>query len=308
MRDRLRMQAESLNSGSAVAGAGTPLQWWGLNSSNFSVSTAEWGSYPGDDPLTADFDGDGKDDFTVWRPDLDGVDEGSYWYSLDSSTFTARQVHFGGKLDNPIVVGDYDGDGIDDPAVFRCPQQGADTCYFFYRPSSMPNTGDWAVAWGFGEGFDLLPYPGDFNGDGKQDFAVQQESPTNPGTGIFYIAINGSFEFSSAEWGSLSDTLISGDFDGDGRSDITVGRFDENDVLWWYVLERDGGMRFVPWGNWPDLPVPGDYDGDGQDDFAIYRDNITDSTYWVLPSNGTSHFAVTWGQPFDTPLQNVFVQ
>ena len=101
------------------------------NGGNFNIST----------DLVGDFDGDGKDDITVYRRDP----EGSYWYSLDSSTYTLRQVHFGGELDNPFVVGDYDGDGIDDPATFRCPQDAPGICYFFYRKSTAPNSGDWGV-------------------------------------------------------------------------------------------------------------------------------------------------------------------
>ncbi|MEQ1761980.1 MAG: FG-GAP-like repeat-containing protein [Pyrinomonadaceae bacterium] len=303
MRERLRNLGKSAGQNSLQAG-GNVIQWWGLNSSDLGVTGVELGDPSQfDAPLTADFDGDGKDDMTVWRP----VTEGAYFFSINSSDFTLRQTGFGQEFDNPYAVGDYDGDGVDDPAVYRCPQDAPGTCYFYYRPSSIPNPGDWAVAWGFGQGFDFLPFPGDFNGDGKRDFAVQAESPNNPNNGIFYITLNGSFQFSAIEWGLFTDRLVSGDFDGDGKSDITVTRVDANDVLWWYVLEQDGGTRFVPWGDGLDFETPGDYDGDGRDDFAIYRWNATDSTFWVQPANGSSHFAVTWGQPGDYPVSYFFV-
>lgn len=301
MRDRLQNGAVATND-NALAGA--TIQWWGLNSNDFAVSTVDWGDYLTDYALTADFDGDGSDDITVWRP----VPEGAYFFSLDSSDFTFRQVRFGQEFDNPYIVGDFDGDGTDDPAVFRCPQNAPGTCHFHFRPSSIPNPGDWAVGWGFGQGMDLLPYPGDFNGDGKQDFAVQGATQNNPDNGIFWILLNGSFEVSAVEWGLFTDRLVSGDFDGDGKSDITVARIDENDIWWWYVLEQDGGMRFVPWGNGFDLLTPGDYDGDGQDDFAVYHEGGPNATFWVQPSNGSSHFVVPWGAPGDYPVARLFVQ
>ena len=68
-------------------------------------------------PPTADFDGDGKTDLTVWRPG-DGV-----WYIIRSSDGGVIQTQWGtGTLfpdpDVP-VPGDYDGDGKTDIAVWR---------------------------------------------------------------------------------------------------------------------------------------------------------------------------------------------
>lgn len=301
MREILRNRVA--NQESLAQGVG-PITWWGLNSNDFGVSTVQWGDSGVDNPMTADFDGDGRDDITVWRPNA----QGSHFYSINSSDFTVRDVTFGGPLDNPYAVADYDGDGKDDPATYRCPTGTPGQCYFYYRPSSIPNPGDWAVAWGFGEGFDFLPLVGDYDGDGLDDFCVQGASPSNPNNGVFYISHNGDFDFKAVEWGELFDRLVSADFDGDGANDITVTRVDENDVLWWYVYENDGGIQLVPWGDGLDFEAPGDYNGDGKDDFGAYRWNTTDATFWILPGGGGSPSAVTWGQPGDVPLAYYLVQ
>ena len=71
---------------------------------HFGIST--------DTPAPADYDGDGRTDFAVYRAST-GV-----WYILNSGSGQATVMAFGISEDKPVPA-DYDGDGKADIAVFR---------------------------------------------------------------------------------------------------------------------------------------------------------------------------------------------
>jgi hypothetical protein len=90
-----------------------------------------------DIPVIGDFDGDGKNDFTVFRAGTAGNPAGvqGAFYTFRSLTQSFFGVSFGQPGDIPSV-GDYDGDGTDDYAVFRPNFSGNAAAFFFLNSSS----------------------------------------------------------------------------------------------------------------------------------------------------------------------------
>jgi|GEM_PF-503157 len=88
------------------------------------------------------------------------------------------------------------------------------------------------------------------------------------------------------------------DFDGDGKTDLSVFRASEGN---WYLNRSTAGLAVYKFGISTDVPVPGDYDGDGKADTAVFRADVNPANpdYYVLNSNGFTVTGVSWGVPGD---------
>ncbi len=95
------------------------------------------------------------------------------------------------------------------------------------------------------------------------------------------------------------------DFDGDGKTDLSVFRPSEGN---WYLNRSTAGFSVINWGNATDALVPGDYDGDGKADTAIFRASNTGGVpdFYILNSNGFTLSGLEWGVPNDIPVAGDF--
>jgi hypothetical protein len=222
-----------------------------------------------------DYFGEGRADFTVWRP------SNATFFSLDSSGSELGKV-LGMSTDMP-VIGDFDGDGKTDCAVWR-PSTG--TWYILQSSNGIEIT---KLFGGLGD----VPVPGDYDGDGKTDIAVWR-----PSTGTWYILQSSNGQVITRGWGTTGDVPVPGDYDGDGKTDLAIWRPSNGT---WFILQSSNDQEVTKgWGTVGDIPVPGDYDGDGKTDFAIWRPS--DATWFIIQSSNSQEISKGWGAPGDVPV------
>jgi putative transposon-encoded protein len=86
------------------------------------------------------------------------------------------------------------------------------------------------------------------------------------------------------------------DFDGDGRTDISV--FRPSNGQWWLGRSTDG-LVVHAFGNSSDVLTPADFTGDGKTDVAIFRPSVGE--WFVLRSEDSSFFSFPFGTSGDVP-------
>ncbi|MQC24511.1 MAG: VCBS repeat-containing protein, partial [Chloroflexi bacterium] len=227
--------------------------------------------------LGADFDGDGKTDYAIFRAST------SQFFVKKSASNSTDVVTWGdsAQSDRPVPA-DYDGDGKSDHAIFR-----PATAQFFVKKSSTGAAE--VVTWGMANGGDK-PAVGDFDGDGKIDYVVFR-----PSTAQFFVKNSADSSVSVVTWGisNGSDTPVVADYDGDGKADYAIYR---RSLAQWFIKQSSNlATTVITWGEATsaDIPVAGDYDGDGKADAAIYRPST--AQFFVRQSTTTTAAVTTWG-------------
>ena len=198
----------------------------------------------------ADYDGDGRDDYTVVR----NVNNVWNWFYLRSSNNTVGGVAFGnatsGVADVRMAGADYTGDGRAEIAVIRLNATGKDS---YLIGDSVTGTLVMAQAWGeFNTDFYII---GDFLGDTRADFAVWRGFGATS-TGEWHIRENGgTTQIIGYKWGiGGSDVAVCGDYNGDGKSDMAVWR-PSNRTFYWANSPGNTTSGVQVFGNAGDSPI-----------------------------------------------------
>jgi len=292
-----------------VPAPGNGQEWWIRESGSGSTSVTGFGAFVTNSYFTpADFDGDGKSDIAIWRGFGISGPEAGFFFIVRSSDGTIVSYDLGINADDARVVGDYDGDGKADPAVFRCPVT-LGQCTFFYRGSA--GSGEITfIPWGDNSTEFLRVCPGDYDGDGKYDVCIYRTNPAIAGQGQFVLlrSLDGGVEF--VNWGLNNDVSLGpGDYDGDGRTDFMNVRSPLGIDQFWWLMDRTGNSTVTQWGaliaGFSEFRVTGDFDGDGMTDIGVWRRNNSnpdDCYFYVLRSSDGALEALEWGSPGDAPM------
>jgi CSLREA domain-containing protein len=233
------------------------------------------GAYERNLPNVIDFDGDGRTEIGIFRPN---VAEWWLYRSLRGIVFAAQ---FGASTDK-ITPADFTGDGLTDIAFWR------------------PATGEWFIVRSengtyfsapFGQNGDI-PVPADYDADGKADVAVFR-----PSSGFWFVQRSSSNQVTSQVFGQNGDHPIANDYDGDGRADVAIYR---PSVGQWWLSRSTAGVIAYSFGSSTDKIVPGDYTGDGKTDIAFWRPAT--GQWFVIRSEDSSFFSAPFGASTDTPV------
>lgn len=294
-------------------------------------------------PANCDFDNDGEADLTIVRQDVPN-NKLDWWIRL-SNTGTVLTFPWGLAADfappNRMMCGDFDGDGLDDAAVWRSDAQAT----FWIR-----QTGGGALNIPFGITNDLPSVINDFDGDGADDLAIYRQGaqsfywvrrssdsaivamPWGISGDLPYAAdydldgktdlhirrgaqhwfqFSGNGAVSQYGWGLPNDAFATVDFNGDGRADVAALRDSGSSIVWYVRDTFTGGGLFplygITWGsNSSDTRAPADYDGDGEADLAIWRS--TTGQWWIRNSDTGTVTITGWGIDGDRAINGFAVK
>ncbi|MBX6313387.1 MAG: subtilisin, partial [Isosphaeraceae bacterium] len=137
--------------------------------------------------------------------------------------------------------------------------------------------------------------------DAAGNYAVQLPSDLSNGTITLQARVRDVAGNPSTPSPALSLTIYTatGDYDGDGKTDLTTFRPTGPVATWTIANSSTGATATFPFGLPGDVPLQGDFDGDGRTDPAVYRPS---NGTWYLLRSRSGFTQIQFGAPGDLPV------
>lgn len=215
------------------------------------------------------------------HPDTLAVRRGNtYYFKNTLGNGPADKVIAYGRKNDTVLIGDWDGDGLDTLCVRR------GNAYYF-KNSMSGGEADSVVNYGRSGDKVLV---GDWDGDGRDTLCVRRGN-----TYYFKNSISGGKADHEVYYGRKADDVLIGDWDGDGLDTLSVRR--GNIYYLKNSISSGKADAEIAYGRRTDKVLVGDWDGDGKDTLCVRRGN----TYYIKNSiqNGVADQTVFYGKSND---------
>lgn len=254
----------------------------------------QWG-LPGDQYIVGDFDGDGYDDFGIYRPVGGNIIWSSSAGGVMNGGGTGPIGQIGGSAGDELIIANLNGDVYDDAVMVRDNGVGGIQWFGLINDGTgnlnFVNPGTTIVNFGL-YGVDT-PFVADINGDGMDDICVARPVPdgraNEDGLKRIYVGFTttGGALYSGAvgddvgDFGVSSDTILVADLDSGGASDLLddllsystypdIWSGSRTDIAPEYANAVTDTDMYLPTFIDPNyMPMMGDVTGDGIDDLVL---------------------------------------
>jgi hypothetical protein len=210
------------------------------------------------------------------------------WYLRNANTTGVSQVAFNyGDAGQTPVAGDWNGDGVDSPGLFR------GTTANWWLANSFTGTTDAGFVYGSPG---MTPVVGDWNGNGNDSVGVKTGGRWHVSNSNSGLPASSVFTFGNPS----GDIPLAGDWDGNGTE--TPGLYRTSNRAFYLSNSPTGSLvTGIALGIAGDVPVVGDWNGDGKDSIGVFRSN---NSGWYLSNglDGTAEIVFAYGSPGDKPV------